>query len=348
MLDPIEGRMVWTAADMAASPEWMYRLTDADIGELDGAVAGVRERGLDIVDVARADFPLPALGPTLDRLRDEVVDGRGVAMIRGVPVGRLSREEVAIAYWGIGTYIGDAVSQNPLGHVLGHVKDIGVDAADVNKRGYQSHANLPFHTDIGAEVVGLMCLQPSKSGGVSSVVSGAAVYNAMLKRRPDLVDALSVPMCRDRRGEIPEGRKPYYAVPVFSRHAGHLIVSYVRRFIESVQRFPEVPRVTAEQTAAMDLLNELAYSDALRLDMDFEPGDIQLVNNIATLHTRTEYEDHDDPARKRHLLRLWLAIPDGWPLPDCFYERYGANPKNGRPAGIDIAGVAQVAPLDVA
>ena len=348
MVEPIEGRMVWTAAEMAASQDWIYRLTDADIAEIDMAVAAVRERNQAIVDIGRADFPLPTFGPTLDRLRDEVVDGRGVVMIRDMPVDRMLREEVAIAYWGIGTYIGDAVSQNPLGHVLGHVKDIGVDAADVNKRGYQSHANLPFHTDIGADVVGLLCLHPSKSGGLSSIASGAAIYNEMLKRRPDLAESLSVPMYRDRRGEVPDGKKPYFAVPVFSRHEGHLIVSYVRRFIESVQRFPEVPRVTATQSEAMDLLNELAYSDELRLDIDFEPGDIQLVSNIATLHTRTEYEDYEDPARKRHLLRLWLAVPDGCPLPDCFYERYGANPKNGRPAGINIAGVEQIAPLDVA
>jgi hypothetical protein len=98
----------------------------------------------------------------------------------------------------------------------------------------------------------------------------------------------------------------------------------------------------------MDLVDSLAYDPRLKLDMDFRPGDIQLVNNLITLHTRTEYEDWPEPAKKRHLYRLWLTIPDGWPLPEPLYARYGADPATGRPLGINLPpGANPNAPLDV-
>jgi alpha-ketoglutarate-dependent taurine dioxygenase len=253
-----------------------------------------------------------------------------------------------MAYWGLGTHLGDAVSQNPDGHVLGHVKDIGGDFHSMTARaGYQSHARLPFHTDLGADLVGLLCLHPAKAGGESSVTSAAAVHNAMLERRPDLLRLLAAPIHRDRRGEYMEGKAPSYEAPVFCYHAGYMTVTFVRRFIESAPRHPGVPPVTPELVEAMDLLEELAESDDLRLDMDFRAGDIQWINNLTTFHSRTEFEDWPEPARRRHLLRLWLNLPNGWPLPPSYYERFGSADDEGRPQGMHMPGVALSAPLDL-
>lgn len=347
-LSPARGPAAWYGAELAESHEWIRVLSPEEIAELEKAVAQVRGRGLDIVDVRRDDFPLPRLGPVLREIRNELIDGRGFVLLRGLPVERWPVADVAAAYWGIGCWLGRPVTQNPQGHVLGHVKDIGVDADDVNKRGYQSRADLPFHQDIGADAVGLLCLRPAKAGGLSSLASVWTIHNEMLKRRPDLVEVMTRPFWRDRRGEVPQGKDPWYALPVLNYHAGRLVSVYVRRFIESCQRFPDVPRLTPEQVEAMDLFDALAYDPALKLDMDFRPGDVQLVNNLTLLHTRTEYEDWPEPERKRHLLRLWLSIPDAWPLPPAFHERYGTDPETGRPTGIDMAGVRPVAPLDVA
>jgi len=343
----IQGRSVWRGSELAKRDDWIHHLGDAEILDLEGAVARVRARNLRIADIGRDDFPLPVLAPALARIREDVVDGRGVSMMRGIPVDRWSREETAIAYWGIGTHLGEAVTQNARGHVLGHVKDVGVDVNDVNNRGHRSRAELSFHNDIGGEIIGLLCLKPSKSGGLSSVSCGAAIYNAMLERRPDLLAELTKPMYHDRRGEVPEGSKPYYPLPVFSRHEGHLIVCFVRRFVESAQRFPELPRLTQAQRDALDMVSALAASPEIRLDITFNPGDIQLVNNLITMHSRTEYEDYPEPERKRHLLRLWLAVPGGWPLPKAFYDRYGATTPSGRPCGIIAAAEDRLAPLDV-
>ncbi|MBL4720703.1 MAG: TauD/TfdA family dioxygenase [Alphaproteobacteria bacterium] len=342
--DRINHPSAWRVADLAQAKDWIHMLGEAEIDELADAVATVKSLGLKIVDIGRDDFDLPLLGPVLAKVKDNLINGRGVALVRGVPVSRLSREDAAITYWGIGVHIGEAVSQNSMGHVLGHVKDVGDKADDVNTRGYRSRDDLPFHNDIGAEVIGLLCLHESKSGGLSSVASAAAIHNEMLKRNPEYVAALAEPLYRDRRGETPEGEDPYYPMPVFNYHAGHFTVCYVRRFIESAQRFKEVPRLSAPQIDAMAMMMDLAYSDELRLDISFQPGDIQFVNNLTMLHTRTEFEDYPEPERKRHLLRLWLAEPDGWPLPDAFYARYGATAESGRPAG--IAAPTRTAPLE--
>ena len=70
--------------------------------------------------------------PSAPRSRDlcaELLEGRGFFMLRGLPVDATSREEQAIAYLGIGSYFGRPRSQNAKGHLLGHVKDLGLDIA---------------------------------------------------------------------------------------------------------------------------------------------------------------------------------------------------------------------------
>lgn len=344
-LRPIDGDMVWHGPDMAARSEWIHELSPAEIAELEQAIANVRARGLQIIDVKRPDFPLPQLEPVLASIRQALVDGRGFALIRGVPVDRWSREDVGLAFWGMGRYLGEAIMQNRKGHVLGHVTDIGVDPANPRFRGYQSAANLIPHTDIASDLVALLCLRPAKSGGLSMIASASAIHNEILHVRPDLAAVLRQPYYVDRREEVPEGKLPYYQLPVFNAYEGKTTVCYIRRFVESAQRFDDVPRLSAAQSEAMDLIDTLAKRDDFRLDMDFRPGDIQIVNNLTTLHARTEYEDFPEPDRRRHLLRLWFAVPEGWPLPAAYFERYEAD-AHGRPRGVTVPGVEPIASLE--
>ena len=343
-LRPVAGPAAWRADDMAARQDWIHVLSADEIAEVEGAMAAVRDRGLAMIDVTRDDFPLPTLGPVLTDIRRELIDGRGFTLIRGVPVDRWSREDVGLAFWGMGRYIGDAIMQNRKGHVLGHVTDIGVDPANPRFRGYQSAANLIPHTDIASDLVALLCLRPAKSGGLSMIASASTIYNEILASRPDLARVLSAPYYIDRREEVPPGKQPYYQMPVFNHHAGKMTVCYIRRFVESAQRFDDVPRLTPAQTEAMDLIDRLAQQDGIRLDMDFRPGDVQIVNNLITLHARTEYEDWPESDRRRHLLRLWFAVSEGWPLPDQYFERYEPD-THGRPRGVTVPGVEPVASL---
>tara|TARA_B100000674_G_scaffold450148_1_gene419845 strand:- start:1747 stop:2820 length:1074 start_codon:yes stop_codon:yes gene_type:complete len=344
-IEPIHGDVVWHGRDMAQRTDWIHHLERTEIGELENAIARIRAQGTEIIDVSKDDFPLPSLGPTLIQIRRDLVDGRGFALIRGIPVDRWSREDVALAFWGIGRYLGEAIMQNRKGHVLGHVTDIGVDPTNPRFRGYQSAADLMPHTDIASDLVALLCLRPAKSGGLSMIASASAIFNEILERRPNLAQVLTQPFYIDRREEIPEGKKPYYQLPVFNPYRGKTTVCYIRRFVESAQRFDDVPALSQAQLEAMDLIDELAKSDAIRLDMDFQPGDIQIVNNLTTLHSRTGYEDWPDPEQRRHLLRLWFAVSDGWPLPSAYFERYDAD-EHGRPRGVTVPGVRPVASLE--
>ncbi|MBV9200443.1 MAG: TauD/TfdA family dioxygenase [Alphaproteobacteria bacterium] len=323
----IEGSAVWTGADMRKrEAKWTYRLSPAQVAELETAVRAVQARGIDIADIRREDFPLPTLGPALERLRAEVLDGRGFILLRGMPVENWPIADSATAYWGIGSYFGSARSQNAQGHLLGHVYDLGkgLSATNPNLRSYATAERQNFHID-RCDVVALLCLRRAKSGGLSSVVSSMSVHNAIAQRRPDLLERLYQPFPVDGRGEVPDGKAPFYEAPVFNAYCGHVSVLYSRLHISSAQRFPEARRLTAEDIEALDMLVELAGDTELRLDMDLMPGDIQLLHNHTILHARSAYEDWPEPERKRHLLRLWLSPPGARPLPPVFAECYGST-----------------------
>jgi hypothetical protein len=342
---PIEGPSVWTGPEMRGrEAEWSYRLSDAERAEIDAAAAAVRARGLDLARITRADFPLPTLGPALDRIRGEVLNGRGFALVRGMPVdGPL--EESATAYWGVGSYLGSARSQNAKGHLLGHIYDLGrgLSATDPTIRSYATNEGQKFHID-RCDVVALLCLRRARSGGLSALVSSMTLHNVMLVHRPDLLERLYRPFPTDRRGEVPAGKAAFYEAPVFNEYEGTVSVLYSRLHIGSSQRFPEARRLDPDDFAALDMLQELANDPELRLDMRFEPGDVQILHNHTILHARSAYEDWADEAKKRHLLRLWLCPPDARPLPPVFAEIYGGT-TIGERGGIICPGTRLHAPL---
>src|ERR1043166_7026028 len=244
----------------------------------------------------------------------------------------------------IGAHLGNLRMQNADGHLLGHVRDLGRSSDDPNTRIYQTRERQTHHTD-SCDVVGLMCLQRAKSGGLSSLVSSTTIFNEMRERRPDLLAVLLQPIETDRRGEVPEGSKPYFNIPVFNYHAGLVSAVYQRQYIESARRFPDVPPLTPLQIEALDLFDELANDPKLHLLMELEPGDIQLVHSHTILHDRTAFQDFPEPERKRHLLRLWLAPPNARPLPPVFAERFGSITPGDR-GGVVVPGATPTIPFE--
>jgi len=335
----------WRGPEMADKPErWTWQLSADEIANLDETVLRLDATGRDIVDLTAADAPLPVLADRLTAMRRDLMEGIGFRLIRGVPTERYSLRQAAIAFWSLGAHLGEAVSQNAKGHVLGHVRDLGFDYWKPSARGYQTSQRLPFHCD-AADAVGLLSLRTAKSGGVSSITSSTALYNAIVERRPDIARVLMQPTYRDRRDEIPENRKPWYPMPVFHLHGGRVLGHYVRSAIRKAQRFDEVPRITPEQEEAFDYLDALAVDPEFRLDMTFRPGDVQFLCNHWILHSRSQYEDWKEPEKKRHLLRLWLGCPDGPDVPDAYVEQQGLT-ESGRPRGIHCPGVELNTPLE--
>jgi hypothetical protein len=338
----IQSPAAWYGPDLAARGDWIEHLSEAEVAEIDRAAGQLADAECDIPSIRKEHFPLPSLGPRLRLILDELLNGRGFVLLRRLPVEHWPLRKIATAYFGLGTHLGAARSQNAQGHVLGHVKDLGQSSADPNVRIYQTSERQGYHTD-SCDVVGLLCLQPAKQGGLSSLVSSVSLYNEMRRRRPDLIPYLFEPIETDRRGEVPEGQKPYFRIPVFCWHEGLLSAVYQRKYIDSARRFVGAP-LSAQQKEALDLLDALADDPALNLSMQLKAGDIQLVHNHTLLHDRTAFEDWPEPERRRHLLRLWLAPHEARPLPAVFVERYGSITPGDR-GGVVVTGTRLVAPL---
>jgi hypothetical protein len=146
----------------------------------------------------------------------------------------------------------------------------------------------------------------------------------MIERRPDLMSAMFTPYPTDRRGEVPEGRDPWFEIPIFNWYQGHLSCVYLRHYIEEAQRhFPNAPRLTREQVEVMDEIDAILQEPGFALQMAFEQGDIQFLHNHQILHSRNDFENWPDPKLQRHLLRLWIAPSSARPLPAYFDSRWG-------------------------
>lgn len=318
--EPIDAPYAWKGADLQHSTAWIRPFTRAELAEIDAAVQGAKRRRLDWVDVTREDFPLPAFSAELSRIAQELETGRGMILLRGLPL-EYSAEDLRLAYWGIGTHLGTAVTQGGRGELLGIVEDEGREVEITRRRGSKTAGSLPFHSD-RCDVVGLLCVRKAKAGGLSRIVSAAAIHNEILRRRPDLMNVFYADWYNSRQGDEQPGESRAYPKPIFGFRDGHFTGLFSPAYIKSAQAFPEVPRLTAAQEQALELFGEL--SDSLALDMAFEPGDIQLLNNHLIYHARTRYDDHPEKERKRLLLRLWLAVPGSRPLPEGYELLFGS------------------------
>ena len=334
----------WRGSDLAVNPQiWTSTLSSDEIAELEESATRFLARSNDPGQISPASFPLPTLARRFTQLRQTLNSGIGFELICGWPVRNYPTEFSATVFYGIGAHIGAARSQNAQGHLLGHVRDTGADANDPDTRIYQTTERQSFHTD-SVDVVGLLCLQDAREGGDSLLASTATIYNEIQKRRPDLIKWLFQPVATDRRGETPEGEKPWFEIPVLNWYEGHLTGLYQRQYIESAQRFADAPRLTDAQIEALDLFDAIANEPDIYLCMRLAPGDMQFVYNHSNLHDRTGFQDWPDRNQRRHLLRLWLALPQDRLLPPIFSQRYGST-KIGERGGIMTKGTQPNVPL---
>ena len=306
----VESNAAWYGNDMAASGEWVRQFSDAEIAELESAVANAQASGKSRDELAAGDFPLPTLAAESHRWLRELADGRGFMLLRGLPVERWGDEFATLAYLGLGLHMGTLASQNAAGDLLGHVRDTGADPNDPNVRLYRTSAAQGFHTD-GADVIGLLCLHTAKSGGESRIVSSITVFNEILTQRPDLVPLLFDPWHFDRQGEQAAGEDPSFAIPLCYWDGSNLRTFYIGWYIRDAQQHEQVPRLTPQQLELLELID--ATADRCALDMEFLPGDIQLLKNASILHGRAAFTDWPEPERKRHLLRLWVNAHTEFP-----------------------------------
>jgi len=260
-----------------------------------------------LVNIEAAEFLLPMLGARVCEWRDELSNGRGFLLLRGLPVEQWGEELSSVVYWGLGLHLGSPGGQNPAGDLLGHVLDTGVQESDPHVRRYLTSGDIRYHCD-AADVVGLLCLAAPESGGASRLASSVTVFNELLAQRPELTRRLFEPFLLDARSDDADGAIRHIPVTPCCAADGRLRTFFHSDYFRSVVRHDDVPELTDEESTLLDLYEDIANREELRLDMQLAPGDIQLVSNHTVLHARTAYTDDGAASRKRHLLRLWVSV----------------------------------------
>ncbi|KAK1757070.1 taurine catabolism dioxygenase [Echria macrotheca] len=346
----ITGPTVWRREDYVNNPErWVHPFSEEEIAELSATADAFIASGTPLTGISQSNFPLPKLSLVLSKVRDDLLNGKGFVLFKKFPADVWSPHKNAVAYMGLGTYLGYFISQNGRGHVLGHVKDVGDDPTQIHTvRIYRTTARQFFHADDG-DVVGLLCVHRAAEGGESDIVSVHNVWNTLQREHPDVAELLTKPVWYfDRKGEVSEDQQEWIRQPVVyleNKPEGErrLYCKWDPYYVRSLTRFSDkglVPPLSEEQLRAMQILEETCQR--LSLHMILEVGDIQFLSNAHLLHARTEYKDYPPPAPRRHLLRLWLATPEGeggWalPMPDSHEKKRG---------GVQVNNTPPKAPLD--
>ena len=321
---PFTGPHVWTGAEIGATKRWIRDLNAEQLADLDRAIKATR--GTPWGKVTKASFPLPSFAKLAEEVRKELEEGTGIFRIQGMPVRDYEIEDIRRMYFGVGCHLGTPVTQNRFGEMMRVIQDEGAGVGErygqmQDKDGAflssyartKSSGGLRFHTD-RVDVVTLLCVNQAKKGGHSKLASTCAIHNAMLAKRPDLVALLYQDYWRSRLGEEEGGDKIAYNLPVFAVRDGKFTSHYSRTYVEAAQKLPNVPKMTAQQDEALDLLAETAH--ALCYEMTLKPGDFQLLNNHVIYHARDPFEDDPATGHVRMLLRLWLSMPNSRALPE--------------------------------
>jgi len=352
-LQPIEGPVAWRGAELARDPSWRRTLTGEETAALERAAAAAEARGLGPTGFGPAEFRVPELRPLFSWLAGRLENGPGVARVSGVPVERLSRERLQRLFWGFCVNLGTPMYQTAAGEILGEVKDETGTGAVLTYDGpgplksartiARSAGPLRFHTD-KTDMICLLCASNGIAGGLSKVVSSVTIHNEIARRRPDLLRVLYEPYWRmrpyDEEGDAARDDRTF-PMPVFARGPdGSFTSQYSRTYISQAQEVPSVPRLTPAQVEAMDMLHDIG--EEVCLEIPFEVGDIQFMNQHVTYHGRTSFTDDAAAGAHRVLLRTWLSAPFTRPLPQGHAVQWG-DTRPGALRGGAVAGKSGIA-----
>ncbi|KAJ5247595.1 hypothetical protein N7468_002578 [Penicillium chermesinum] len=330
--------LVWEGEEIEKRDDWAYKLSDAQLDELDTALKSFKALGKPLGYITQSTFPLPTLHPVLRELSKEIHNGRGFVVIWGLRIDNYSREDNIAIYTGLSSHIGsirgrqqDTRLQNGTSPVISHIKDI---TNTVHRDLIGAPSNTPdkqvFHTDAG-DIISLLCLNTAAEAGESYLSSSWTVYNILAKERPDLIHTLSQDWPVDGFGnpENPYTLRPLlYHQPATENKPERVLIQYARRYFTGFLARPRsdgIPPISEAQAEALDALHFLAEEH--RASLGFRKGDIQYVNNLSIFHARNGFRD--GPGKERHLVRIWLRDPENaWETPKQLQPRWDTVYKN--------------------
>jgi hypothetical protein len=315
LTEPVSGESVWRGDELADPDRWTIHLGEEDLADFDRALAHISRLPVGHLTELRAeDFRFAPVADLIADVVSRLEHGPGLVLLRGLPIyDRFTEQDAATIYWGIGQQMGKLVPQNRKGDLVGHIRDLG--RRGPYERAYATNEDLGFHTD-STDFVGLMCLRPALYGGRSFVASSSLLYNIVMDEHPEYLPILAKNFATDWRSEEPPGSPGWYLEPLYSYFGGELSATVRTGRAMSAMRFADVPRLSAEEVSCFMYFESLPKRPGVALGMDLQTGDMQFINNFVTVHNRSAFaDDPDDPARQRHLLRLWISRPEtGRPL----------------------------------
>lgn len=319
---PMTTKAAWLGQVLATQYDWIYHFTGHELMVLDSALMQIHHKNLHAPHFNRSDVLIDdaMFLDRIDNIREELENGYGFIVIRGLDAQHYTEAELANVYYILSLYLGEPVTQNARGDLIGYVENVG-DLNNKMTRVYETNANLPYHADL-SDVVGLLSVRKAKQGGLSSLVSSASVYNYILKHYPQYLAYYYHPAWYDHLGELEPS-----LTPIFSYFDGKLSCRYLRYYIELGHQRKNIP-LSRVQRDALDIFDQVSQLPELKLDMMLEPGDLQFCNNYAVMHSRSAFEDFDDIHQRRKLLRVWLKMPNARHLAEDFPGR------NGIPKGL--------------
>jgi hypothetical protein len=326
---------VWRGRELFADPDWSSAFSASELDELERCARATGD--LPFETLGADALPLPGVGPRLTAVQQSLEHGPGAVLLRALPVGRWGEAVTTRVFWAVASHLGVPLSQSAAGERLFHVRDHGYAPDDARFRGPASSKRLSFHTD-RCDVIAFACLRPAETGGENFIISSVALYEELRAHHPEALTLLREPFPYLRHTVDTGNTRPFCRLPVFSAQDGHFAAHFLRVLIDRADRAPDAPTLTGPQRAALDLLETVAEDPALHVQCRLEPGDILLLNNWTTFHRRSAFTDAPGPADRRHLLRIWLSVPNSRPIAPCFRDHFGATGAGAVRGGMRPAG----------
>lgn len=309
----------WRGEELFAGTDWEWSFVEEELDEL--RVLGTLDHQV------HEPIGSELLKKKLSSIQDSLENGLGAVMLRDFPLdsfeSEFGAEKISELFLWLASQLGTPVSQNATGDLMLSVRNEAFGKDDSRTRGPNTNRKLSFHTD-RCDVIAFLCLRQSMTGGENELVSSPALYEVIRKERPDLLKVLMQPFPYKRHLVDTGNALPYCEQPIFSFCDGHFSGSFLRVLIDRADADPDCPSLTDEQREALDFLEDTAEREDLRVRFRQEPGDVLLLNNWVTFHRRTAFEDWPEPEKRRHLLRVWLSVPNSRPLDEAFKANYGS------------------------